>query len=159
MTFCTFCGGKLPEILGAFCPHCGERLVGQAPVIQQSVYIPQYPPMPVGPRKAPKSKKLAIWLAVFFGPWAYLVIFKARKVQFIALMAGSFLLAIPVTIQALSISLTAYTYDYTPDPFAVYAIYGTPMGILTLIMNLAVRGYVIWDLARLPKSFYEEYEE
>jgi len=107
--FCSKCGAQL--VAGAaFCGACGNAVATTQPnsaAPEQVTHNYYVPPLPsagnaAGPQfssgsgTGAKSRTTAIWLAVLFGPWAWLYTYRTDKLKFwiaigVVVISNSFL--------------------------------------------------------------------
>ena len=139
--YCSECG-KLIKKTAVFCEHCGTKLKDIQEYQHKPVQNTAYP-------VSPKSKAVAITLAVIFGFWSWLYTYRrdAKKfwVYLCILLPGSIGISIFVNMAVTGIGTNAVFYNY-----------GTWVWLYFLVLASAS----IWALVnsiKRPNSFYENY--
>ncbi len=119
--FCSECGKPIKRE-AIVCIHCGIQ-VKKLSVEPKVVEVAQKP--------TPKSKGIAVLLAIFFGLWAWLYIYGRAKLQF-------------------WISFTVMVILFIVAPFIVFSEW-------IFLIPLPFHMWALIDIARRQGSFYEDY--
>lgn len=158
--FCSKCGVK-NDVSHSFCSACGLALVNAG--------LPTQPTPAFQPRRVSKRwKPTAMLIAAIGGPFAYAYLLGTHKNKLIVFLIINSLASIPLLVAIFSdpyywSALTGSVADASDagaiQPVSAWVFYFTPLGSISLILNILIRVYVLVDLGRLPKSFYDDYKE
>lgn len=119
--FCPECGKPIKKN-AVVCPNCGVQVKELAVSIPKSITIEE--------TVTPKSKGVAILLAIFLGIWTWLYTYKKDLVKFWVSLG-----VILITLISLSIETSGWSF-LIGIPFAIWAIV---------------------DVAKRPETFYTNY--
>ena len=143
--YCPECG-KLIRRSAVFCEHCGVKLKDakenySEPAQQKKEY-----------GVSPKSKAVAIILAVFFGYWTWLYTYKRDSKKFWVYLCISLPSTVGVII-LLNMVISGYS---SPLAYEFLVDYGTWVWLYFLVSASASIWALINSIGR-PESFYNNY--
>jgi hypothetical protein len=158
--YCSKCGVK-NDVSHAFCSACGLALVNGS--------IPVQPAPLVQPRRVSRRwKPTALMIAAIGGPFAYAYLLGTHKNKLIVFLIINSLASIPVLVaifsdpnywSALTGSVGTVGDAEAIQPINAWVFYFTPLGLISIVLNILIRVYILIDLGRLPKSYYDNYKE
>ncbi len=128
--YCQHCDEEIIDT-SIFCPKCGS----QVKAIKVTTVQPE-------PTITPKSRTLAILIAIMFGLWSWLYTYTKSKNKFWASILG---------LSALFVFLFIYSFT------AIFADATLDLGYLAPIVIGGTWLWAILDNAIKPRSFYEKY--
>jgi hypothetical protein len=172
--FCTKCGQQFTDISHSFCPKCGfQRTSVISEPVRPQVVVPDKPiQQPL--RVSKRSKQTAIGIAVIAGPFAYAYLMKTHRAKLVIYLILGALAGIPIAIAVFgdpaywnvlsaafgdSNNVSFVDSGSSPHVISAWSYYLTPLGLVTVGLNVILRAAIIVDLLRLPNSFYENYKE
>lgn len=132
--YCRYCGKKVNKET-VICPHCGSQLkILRTEIIKKSVITP-------------KSKIIAILLAIFFSYWSWLYTYGKNSRKFWLSITIFFAILIFTIIYSCSAIFEETVISAPPISFAyIYWIYFIGVWLWPII-EYSIR----------PRSFYEKY--